>query len=798
MKKRSRRISRELPKVLSLGMSYADIDAQIEEEGFRLDILQQKARGVAQVVECVRRNILTEMDGRDLARCVAMEQKHKVLAYTVSQEMAAVYDERKHMHANFNRASFCRALKKHFGDNIRFRQIILDYFWIPQGTWVMSHWTRSFFKESLPCMADLLEQPKQDSTNPLACGVIFLPFCFHCCKHLVSSLSTLDQYFEISFIRRDKLDRHALWSGTSDIEPLTMQQYLGKRILQEDIYCTFTPRDVSEAMDDCSVTKRDVIAYLRQIEDFKDIRMIQLKPLPAKQRGTGKHLGGFVGLKKPSEIERGYDQMLPSWNRVTDSSSEESEEEEEEEPPTPPPKPKVVAAKKKRKPKLDKKPVAKKQKQVPPRKVYSMVEDLESYDLLGTDKEVADYYELDGPLFPDFRRSYLEICNNEHNPKPYNRSMLDLLNFQVDLQGIKPSDERNDATITMLNDETEADLRALWHDTLTRAEKRKTQPINAFMSQEAIKEYFSTVLQEAKFPCRSQMLELTLDQFLLRSLTVADMERFPRLTECNVGDVGLVCKHCDQDDSCKGFMCFVPSNSPVFRSNCLEAICDHILSCHRCPVRTREKLKSQAIGMCEKEREALQSINFDTTIGELKSTPTMDHTKEYQSSNSPQSAKSFASDNDSVMGSTIVDLPTTEGPLTSEKCSTTSGQHLPPTVTPAKLDDCCVLSPKLALQKYNFDAAVQSMLKTEPGTDDTGQEEEEIAVFGIPASFNNWPSNDGAPVTIPESISIDDNTLLEDAAVNVILLKKNKQLYSTFHPYVVDFEREEGTLIPGK
>jgi hypothetical protein len=85
------------------------------------------------VVECVLRNILTEMDGRDLARCLAMEQCHKVDAYTVSQEQGAVYDDTKHVHANFNRASFCKLLRKTFGDGIQFRQIILDYFWIPQG-----------------------------------------------------------------------------------------------------------------------------------------------------------------------------------------------------------------------------------------------------------------------------------------------------------------------------------------------------------------------------------------------------------------------------------------------------------------------------------------------------------------------------------------------------------------------------------------------------------------------------------------------------------------------------------------
>jgi hypothetical protein len=125
--------TRDRPKVLCLGMSYPDIVRQMEQEGFRKDLLQETTPGVKQVVECVRRNILTEMDGRDLARCIAMEKKHRVGAYTASQERGSVYDTSKHLFANFNRSSFVKSLKTAFGEDVRFRQIILDYFWIPQG-----------------------------------------------------------------------------------------------------------------------------------------------------------------------------------------------------------------------------------------------------------------------------------------------------------------------------------------------------------------------------------------------------------------------------------------------------------------------------------------------------------------------------------------------------------------------------------------------------------------------------------------------------------------------------------------
>jgi hypothetical protein len=126
--------TRDRPKILCLGMSYPDVIGQMQHEGFKSGILIHDKPCVLQAVECVRRNILTEMDGRDLARCLAMEQKLKVAAYTVSQELGSVYLKSNHLHGNFNRASFVKALRNAFGESVRFRQILLDYFWIPQGT----------------------------------------------------------------------------------------------------------------------------------------------------------------------------------------------------------------------------------------------------------------------------------------------------------------------------------------------------------------------------------------------------------------------------------------------------------------------------------------------------------------------------------------------------------------------------------------------------------------------------------------------------------------------------------------
>ena len=45
---------------------------------------------VEQTVELVRRNVLTQMDGRDLARCLAVEASNLTHTYTVSMEHGAL------------------------------------------------------------------------------------------------------------------------------------------------------------------------------------------------------------------------------------------------------------------------------------------------------------------------------------------------------------------------------------------------------------------------------------------------------------------------------------------------------------------------------------------------------------------------------------------------------------------------------------------------------------------------------------------------------------------------------------
>lgn len=276
--------------------------------------------------------------------------------------------------------------------------------------------------------------------------MIFLPFCFHCCKQIVAGLSKLDQHYEISFVKKDELRIHALWSGTMEIDALTMQHHLGKCINQEEFYCTFSPRDVTECMDDCTVTKHDVIQILRCIEDFDQIRMIRLKPLRAKLRAPGMHSGGFVGLTDPTQIERGFDQLAVGGNRVTDSSDNSAEESDDEnETGRTALKPKAKCGVIKRKAAAEKKASLSKgtnhvEDEHPPKrtKLYTVTNDLESYRLLDTCKKISNLYKIkklaQKTLFPDSRRTYWDIINNNNCRRPYVAEMIRYLDVKVDDQ----------------------------------------------------------------------------------------------------------------------------------------------------------------------------------------------------------------------------------------------------------------------------------------------------------------------------------------------------------------------------
>jgi len=350
----------DTPKILLLGISYPDVYGQMEEHQYDDDILNNSELSVDQAVECVRRKILTEMDGRDLARCVATEQagveigsgssgsiSHQV--YTVSKEVGGVYRKDRHVYASFNNSRGMRkAMLKAFNE-VQFQQVILDYYWMPTG-WLVTRWNKTLFQETLPDLVryrmlafpvarsrrskSSLDSNKNSNSNNknknidyqniiettennnagsegLEEGVVFLPFCAHVCKELVGGIHILKNYYAITFVKKKELPGHALWKGTMSIDADVMQHRLGKQLDQEEIYCRFKPSDIYQSMEDAHVNKDDVMRMFLSIDDFDDIRMIRLRPLrqhepPSVFRDTviKPEVGGFIDLNWAKGRER--------------------------------------------------------------------------------------------------------------------------------------------------------------------------------------------------------------------------------------------------------------------------------------------------------------------------------------------------------------------------------------------------------------------------------------------------------------------------------------------------------------
>jgi len=323
--------------VLCLGMSYPCVESVINNYNLRNSngrLRKQKlnqtifnsAPSVERSVELVRRNLLNEIDGRDLARVVALEANNDILAYTVSIEEGAFYDQR-HLHANFNRSTLVSQMHKRWGDTVRFRQVILDYFWSPSGSWAMKHWQRSFFHDNIPRMVTdnllnygdlkndttfvsaLEESNVEDNYISSTAAVVYLPFGSHCLSQVVACYDKLSQYYTIGFLRKDQLDEHTLWKATNTICAESMRGWLSKNINQEEQYCKLDARQIKCGTGDSSVTTEEILNVFNRIDRADEVRMIKLTALRKFHPNFKSHMlgskpslgmdkGGYVGLKR--------------------------------------------------------------------------------------------------------------------------------------------------------------------------------------------------------------------------------------------------------------------------------------------------------------------------------------------------------------------------------------------------------------------------------------------------------------------------------------------------------------------
>ncbi|KAL3922218.1 MAG: hypothetical protein SGILL_002324, partial [Bacillariaceae sp.] len=161
-----------------------------------------------------------------------------------------------------------------------------------------------FMEKAIPNIGDdSCTTDNNHGTIALEKGVVFLPFCAHVCKELVGGINILKKYYAITFVHKNELPGHALWKGTMKIDANIMQHRLGKRLDQEEIYCTFQPKDIYGSMEDSHIQKDDVMRMLLSIENFKQIRMIRLRPLrqhspdwASRNSDMKPEVGGFIGL----------------------------------------------------------------------------------------------------------------------------------------------------------------------------------------------------------------------------------------------------------------------------------------------------------------------------------------------------------------------------------------------------------------------------------------------------------------------------------------------------------------------
>ena len=275
--------------VLCLGMSYPCVDTILANcKGRRPPTIFHSEPSVERSVELTRRKLLTQTRGRDLARVAALEADGDISAYTVSIETGSHYVQR-HLHANFNDRTFVEQMLKQWGQDVRFRQVILDYFWCPPG-WTAKSWQTSFFSQNIPRFVtenlfnygdlekDTTFVPASEATGAeehftSTAGVIYLPFCAHCFSMVVAHIDELSPFFTIAFLHDDELDEHTLLNATHKISAEAMKEPLAKEIFQEEIYCKVTAKDIKQGAYDPSL-RRAMKEVFGRIPDVHNVRIV--------------------------------------------------------------------------------------------------------------------------------------------------------------------------------------------------------------------------------------------------------------------------------------------------------------------------------------------------------------------------------------------------------------------------------------------------------------------------------------------------------------------------------------------
>ena len=220
---------------------------------------------------CVDNSLTTEIDGRDLARTMAMKATFGMDVFAISLENGCRCDANFHLNADFNNQKFTKKPVDEFGQKLSFNQIVLDCFWIPNG-WTSSHWHSSFFLSTLPSFA---------ADGLLQSGAtIFLPFCLACHKEVAAACENkLKHCCNVTFLQKDQLHEISLWAGTQQISSDLMLNIFGKCIDQEETHCKLTPVAIQKSVEDSRISNETLLQFaeMNGLGDFEDVHFVSLE-----------------------------------------------------------------------------------------------------------------------------------------------------------------------------------------------------------------------------------------------------------------------------------------------------------------------------------------------------------------------------------------------------------------------------------------------------------------------------------------------------------------------------------------
>ena len=203
------------------------------------------------------------MDCRDLARIQATEYNSGYDIYTISRCKTYGYRHRqdRHIDVDFNTRQLQIKIKEKFTkDGIRFKMVIFDYYWIPNS-----------YLDIKKMIMNIMQLQKEYilATN----CIVLLPFCLKFFEQVMIQSGNIKEYFIISYV--DKTS-NPLWQATQTISGDHMQNNFEKLRQQEDIYCTFTPKNIIQSGTHAHITTEDIKREYNTIPNVKDVRFIKL------------------------------------------------------------------------------------------------------------------------------------------------------------------------------------------------------------------------------------------------------------------------------------------------------------------------------------------------------------------------------------------------------------------------------------------------------------------------------------------------------------------------------------------